>query len=196
MASTDTPSPFELSDIERQRLMEELSVKKDLPSNSLGFRIRGQQEIIRCAVMVQIPDELIDATMSVCGMKAFLLDEVREFDLPGGQKEVVDCAAIAALEITDSPMHVHAATDEVYEILNGNGCIILDDSVTEVRTGSVIWIPRGVKHGLASNDPQLPVRALLRFTPGLAPKEKPHLRDEAIFHPSSRQRIAELLAVS
>ncbi|PIR65869.1 MAG: hypothetical protein CO036_05955 [Candidatus Omnitrophica bacterium CG_4_9_14_0_2_um_filter_43_12] len=183
----------QLLDEERQRLAAVLGAKT-LEAVSLGFRIRGQKGYHEEAIVAQIPLSLEGADVSVCGVKGFMIDEVREFSGPDGSKEAVDCAAVAALDIIDSPVHVHAETREVYHILDGAGKMLLGDKIVDVRPGNVILIPPSVEHGLVS-DSGMPVKVLLIFTPGIAPKEKPEFRDEAIVHIRTSKRIEELAAV-
>jgi mannose-6-phosphate isomerase-like protein (cupin superfamily) len=186
----------ELNDDERTALKEQLRVKSSAQqSRSLGYLVRSQP-MGNGAVVTQVPTSLENADVSVCGVKGFMVDERREFTKSDGATEVVDCAHIASLDITDSPVHVHGVTHEIYEILNGEGQMVLDDQVVDVQSGSVVVLPPGVVHGLASKDPQVPVRVLLHFSPGLAPKSKPEFRDEEILFDRTTQRIAELTAAT
>ncbi len=183
----------ELSDAERIDLRAKLTTKNaELKSRSLGFKVRGQS-LVQGPVIAKIPTSLADAELSVCGVKGFLVDEVREFERPDGVREIVDCAHIALLEIADSPVHVHGGTQETYEIRRGKGKMILGDRIVEVEAGAVLKLLPGDEHGLVSDDPMQPVEALLHFTPGLAPKTKPEFRDEAILYDRTSERIAELL---
>ena len=50
------------------------------------------------------------------------------------------------VEIDHAKLHFHAKTDEVYYIIDGEGTMVLDDEVIEVRKGVVVYVPRGVKH--------------------------------------------------
>jgi uncharacterized protein YjlB len=122
-----------------------------------------------------------------------MIDETRRFHRTDGTSEDVDCASVAALDIVDSPVHMHGVTQEVYTILNGKGKMVLGDQVVDVAEGSVIVLPTGVEHGLASDDPDHPVKVLLSFTPGIAPKSKPEFRDEAIVYERTTKRLAQLL---
>jgi len=182
-------TPRQLSDGERAELKERLSTNV-FQSRTLGFKIRGEG-MKPGALVTCIPRSLSDEEVSVCGVKGFLIDEVREFFV-NGSTEIVDCAAVAALEIVDSPVHVHAYTREMYEILAGNGKMILGETVVDVAEGNVIVIPSGVEHGLCSRDPEQPVRVLLSFMPGIAPKSKPAYRDEALLYGRTSERIAAI----
>ncbi len=157
----------------------------------MGFKVRGQEP--QEAPLAMIPQSLANADVSVCGVKGFMIDETREFINAEGQPEVVDCASIAALEITDSPVHVHGVTHEVYTILKGTGKMILGNKVVDVQEGNVITLPPGVEHGLVSDDPAIPVKVLLSFKPGLAPKTKPEFRDEAIIAERTSEQVRLLL---
>lgn len=172
--------------------MSQMDVKflKD-KSRTIGFCIRGQ-DLEPGGVVADIPGTLDDAEISVCGVKGFMIDEVREFDVEGGEPVRVHCASVAALEITDSPVHKHGETQETYTILKGRGKMVLDDRVVELREQSVVVLPPGVEHGLASDSDQ-PMKVLMTFTPGMAPKQQLAFRDEKIIYPSSRERIDELL---
>lgn len=55
-------------------------------------------------------------------------------------------AEIHRVEIDDAKLHDHAQTDEFYDIINGQGAMILDDEEIEVHEGVVVYVPRGVKH--------------------------------------------------
>ncbi len=185
-------SKIELTDVERRDLAARLDTKS-LATETMGFKVRGSV-LSGGAVVAAIPDSLAGAVVSVCGVKGFMIDERRRFPKPDGTHEDVDCAAVAALEITDSPVHVHERTREVYEVVRGSGRMVLDNQVVAVRQGSVLLIPPGVVHGLLS-DSEIPVKVLLIFTPGLAPKEKPEFRDEKIVCTRASTRIQELQGV-
>ncbi len=55
-------------------------------------------------------------------------------------------AEVHHLEITDATLHYHERTDEVYYVLAGNGRMQVDDEELELREGTVVYVPRGVKH--------------------------------------------------
>ncbi len=158
-------------------------------SQSLGFRLRGGQ-LTGGAVVSRIPDSLAGAEMSICGIKGFMVDEVREFRDAAGASTSVDCAAVACLEITDSPVHMHGETLETYIILQGSGRMLVGDEVIVLEPGIVVTLPPGVPHG-ACSDSDEPVKVLMTFTPGLAPKDLPAYRDEKILHHSTRDVIAD-----
>lgn len=161
-------------------------------SRTIGFLARGG-EMRPGAVAVRLPGELSGAERSVCGIKAFLVDERREFRAEDGSAQVVDCARVAALDITDSPVHVHGETVETYLVLSGAGRMVLDERVEPVGPGSCIVIPPGVEHGLSADDPAAPLRVMMTFAPGLAPLAHARWRDERIVHASAAARIAGLL---
>jgi len=187
-------TPRQLSDDERVALKRQLTTKSgSLRSETLGYKVRGQQQT-EGAVVSQIPSSLADAELSVCGVKGFMIDETRKFHRDDGTSEVIDCAHVAALEMVDSPSHVHGRTTEFYQIVSGTGKMVLGEEVISVGPGSVIRLPPGLEHGLVSDDPQVPVKALLTFIPGLAPKTNPEFRDEAILCERTSTRIQQLLA--
>jgi quercetin dioxygenase-like cupin family protein len=68
------------------------------------------------------------------------------------------------------------------------------ERIVPVKEGSVILLPPGQAHGVVSDDPETPVKALLTFSPGLAPVSQPEFRDEAILHARTSERIEELEA--
>lgn len=156
-------------------------------SRTLGWLERGGAPAPG-AVAVDLPDELVGAERSVCGVKGFLVDERRLFQCEDGSGETVDCARVAALDIEDSPVHVHGETVETYHILKGRGRMVLGDRVLDVKDGKMILIPPGVPHGLCARDDN-PLRVLMTFSPGLAPVSFPEFRDEKILHASTRARL-------
>ena len=181
----------QLSPEEREALRLALNQSKSLTAVSLGYGLRGQEGFSQNAVAARVPQSLADAEVSVCGVKGFMVDQLQEFVLPGSGTKQIRCASIAALEITDSPVHFHSATLEVYAILSGEGKMVLDDKIIDVRAGDVILLPPGVQHGVMSNS-DVPVKVLMTFTPGLAPKSEPEHRDEQIITDTTSERIREL----
>ncbi|MCC5847445.1 MAG: VOC family protein [Verrucomicrobia bacterium] len=153
-------------------------------SRTLGWLERGSDPAVG-AVAVDLPGVLSSAEQSVCGMKAFLIDERRSFTRADGGEEIVDCARVALLDIEDSPVHVHGETVETYQILKGNGQMVLGEEILEVMEGKMILIPPGVPHGLSATGAS-PVRVLMTFSPGMAPVSRHEYRDEKILHPSAR----------
>lgn len=182
----------QLTDAERVALRKELGGTKCLTAVSLGYGLRGQDNFGGEAVIAQLPESLADANISVCGAKGFLVDEMRSFKTAEGGTEAIRCAVVAALEIVDSPVHVHSMTLEVYLILAGEGLMILNDRVINVNPGKLIVIPPGVHHGLVSNFPDNPVKVLLTSSPGLAPKDFPSHRDEQIIADKTSIAISKL----
>ena len=160
-------------------------------SRTIGFCRRGSRDREN-AVISRIPDDLSGSPLSVCGIKGFLIDEIREFEDEKGKKHRVSCASVAALDITDSPVHVHGQTIETYLILAGSGKMVLDRRIYDVKPGHIILIPPGVQHGLASDDLKCPMKVLMTFHPGLAPIEMPAFRDEKIVHARASRRIVEI----
>lgn len=158
----------------------------------LGYGLRGQENFGHEAVVSFMSDNLKGAESSVCGVKGFMVDELRQFFGPGKVKREIRCASVAMLEITDSPVHFHLCTLEMYAILSGEGKMVLDGKIVDVKTGNVILIPPGVHHGLLAKDPNAPVRVLMTFTPGLAPKDEPIYRDEYIVSDATSQHIKNM----
>lgn len=159
-------------------------------SRRIGFLLRdGALE--SGAVVSHIPAaDFADAEQSVCGLKAFLIDERREFTDETGDQKVVDCAKVAALDITDSPVHVHGETVETYHIIAGSGRMLLGEKIVKVQAGSFIVIPPGTPHGLTADDPTKPLRVVMTFSPGLAPIQHQDCRDEKILAESAAAVIA------
>ena len=67
-----------------------------------------------------------------------------------------------------------------------------NEKVVEVQEGSLIVLPPGQAHGIVSDDPSVPVKALLVFTPGLAPKDQPEFRDEKILFARTSERLRQI----
>jgi mannose-6-phosphate isomerase-like protein (cupin superfamily) len=157
-------------------------------SVSLGVLPRGGA-LAPGAVVVAIPDT-VDGEQSVCGLKAFLVDERRRFTAEDGTTTTIDCAKAAVLDIVDAPVHIHGETTETYQILAGHGRMLLGEQVARVGPGSLVVIPPGVAHGLVADDPARPVRVLMTFSPGMAPVAHQAWRDERILAPSAGAEIA------
>lgn len=183
-----------LSDEVRSRLSQAIHTKT-LEARRVGFARRDNQEITQQCVTANIPKQPA-GELSVCGAKDFLIDEIREFTNSDGKVTQVRCASSAVLEMTDSPIHIHEATLEYYIVLAGSGKMVLgqgpEERVVPIETGSVILIPPGQAHGVASDDPETPIKALLTFTPGMAPLNQAAFRDEAILHNRATTRLREL----
>ena len=158
--------------------LEELKIKmSQLSAKTIGYCRRGEA-IGSEPVVARILDDMQDQDVSFCGMKVFMIDEVREFTKDGSPPVTIACAIVATLEIVDSPLHVHSQTTETYTILEGEGQMVLADKVVDLKKGMVVAIPPGNQHGLASTTGS-PVKVLMTFSPGLAPKEHEAYRDEA-----------------
>ena len=190
----DSRRPTELTDEQRAALANQLDAR-NLTAVHLGFAQRGKETITNECLVVDIPGTPA-GKVSVCGAKDFLIDEFRRFTNADGQAVDVRCASSAVLEMTDSPVHVHAYTLEYYIVQAGKGKMILgnepNEKVIEVQEGSVIVLPPGQAHGIVSDDPSIPIKALLVFTPGLAPKEQPEFRDEKIVFARTSQRLRQI----
>jgi len=167
---------------------EELKARMSkISSRTIGYCRRGGTAGSH-PVTAAIPTDLSNEKVSFCGVKGFMIDEVREFTRSGSAPETIACAMVAVLEITDSPVHVHSETTETYTILNGEGQMVLGDKVIDVSEGMVVAIPPGNQHGLASST-EAPVKVLMTFSPGLAPKEYADYRDEASCGVTTKQWI-------
>ena len=55
-------------------------------------------------------------------------------------------AEVHHVEIDHAKLHFHAKTDEIYYIIDGEGTMVLNGEVMQVRKGMVVYVPRGVHH--------------------------------------------------
>ncbi len=184
----------ELSDTERVALGQQLEARC-LSAVHLGFAPRECEQITDECILIDIPGTPA-GEVSVCGAKGFLIDQFRQFTNADGQAVDVRCAAAAVLEMTDAPVHVHASTLEYYIVQAGKGKMILgnepNERVVDVQEGSILMLPPGQAHGIVSDDPDVPIKALLIFTPGLAPKDQPEFRDEKIVYARTSERLKQI----
>ena len=184
----------ELSDNEREQLAPIMQARK-LDGEHRGYLLAGATEATpQCIVANTV--QATSGDVSVCGAKSVLIEELRRFKATNGDYKEITCVVAAVLEITDSPIHFHAETLEYYSILSGSGKMILgtgdQERVVNVQTGSLALLAPGQPHGIVSDDPNTPVRAILTFTPGLAPKDHPDFRDEQIVHNRTSKRLQEI----
>ena len=186
--------PTELTDEERAVLANQLDARS-LNAVRIGFARRGEDAIADECLVVDIPGTPA-GEVSVCGAKDFLIDEFRRFTDADGRAVDVRCAGSAVLEMTDSPIHVHAHTLEYYIVQAGKGKMVLgnqpNERIVEVQEGSLVVLPPGQAHGIVSDDPSVPIKALLVFTPGLAPKDQPEFRDEKILFARTSERLRQI----
>jgi mannose-6-phosphate isomerase-like protein (cupin superfamily) len=61
-------------------------------------------------------------------------------------------------------VHKHLDNDELIFIHQGEGSLTLDESVYEVRAGDVVFVPRGVWHGL-DNTGKEDLKMFFQYTP-------------------------------
>ena len=167
---------------------EELKLKMSrISAKTIGYCRRGEA-LSSDPVVACIPDDMQAQDVSFCSVKGFMIDEVRKFTKEGFPPVTIACAMVATLEIIDSPLHVHSQTTETYTILEGEGRMVLADKVVNLKKGMVVAIPPGNQHGLASTTGS-PVKVLMTFSPGLAPKEHEAFRDEASLGISTKSWI-------
>jgi len=194
MKSEKSDRIFELTDEERTKMATGMQARV-LESRRIGFALRGEENVTGKCLVTELP-ETPAGEVSCCGAKDFLIDEIREFTDEAGSPVQIRCASSAVLEMTDAPIHLHATTLEYYIVLAGSGKMVLgnepEERIVPVREGSIIMLPPGQAHGIVSDDPDIPVKALLTFSPGLAPKDQLAYRDEQIIHPRTSTRLAEL----
>jgi mannose-6-phosphate isomerase-like protein (cupin superfamily) len=62
------------------------------------------------------------------------------------------------------PVHKHLNNDEVIFIQSGIGILTLDEKTLDVKTGAVVFVPRGVWHGL-ENPGTENIRMVFMYTP-------------------------------
>lgn len=194
MSASDEQRTTELSNQEREQLAKSLAARSPKAIN-VGYSLFDAAEVSSECVVASFDDPSL-GEVSVCGAKNVLVEQTRRFDLPDGETQLIRCASVAVLEMTDSPIHVHQSTLEHYMVLSGVGQFVLgqgqQERVVEVQPGSVVLIPPGQPHGIVSSDPTVPIKALLTFTPGLASKDQPNFRDEEIIHLRTSERLRQL----
>jgi len=78
----------------------------------------------------------IEPVKCPCGMSR------RAFTVPENQTATIHMVDISE----DSCAHYHKKLTEIYLVLDGDGFMELDGERVEVRTGSTIFIPPGVRH--------------------------------------------------
>jgi uncharacterized cupin superfamily protein len=62
-----------------------------------------------------------------------------------------------------APLHVHHRDDEAWYVLEGTLRVLVGDQEVEARTGSGVFVPRGIKHTYWNPNSE-PVRYLLVMT--------------------------------
>ncbi len=55
-------------------------------------------------------------------------------------------AEVHHVEIDHAKLHYHEKTDEIYYVIDGEGTMVLDGEVIELRKGVVVYVPRGIRH--------------------------------------------------
>ena len=184
----------ELSDAEREQLKRTLRAQA-IDAKHLGYLLAGSNSPTTECLVANMAG-VSTSEVSVCGAKTILIEELRKFETANDKTKDIQCAAAAVLEMTDSPVHVHASTLEYYIVLSGQGKFILgsgdSERIVDVQQGSVVLLPPGQPHGIVSDDPNVPIRALLTFTPGLASKDEPEFRDEKVIHARTSDRLREI----
>ncbi len=46
------------------------------------------------------------------------------------------------------PVHIHELEDEIFHVLEGSVELILGDKIIKGKKGDIIYLPRGIKHGI------------------------------------------------
>jgi mannose-6-phosphate isomerase-like protein (cupin superfamily) len=68
------------------------------------------------------------------------------------------------------PFHLHPHTDEAFYLAEGEAMFLLGDREVEVRSGGLVFVPRGMPHTVW-NSGDRPVRGLIVISPGDAEHE-------------------------
>ena len=63
------------------------------------------------------------------------------------------------------PLHLHPDTDESFYIAEGDATFLLGDHEIPVRTGGLVFVPRGTAHTVW-NSGDRPLRGLILVSPG------------------------------
>ncbi len=84
--------------------------------------------------LVRHPDE-VEPWQETCGMIRPLITERDDA-----------AAEVHHVTIEDAKLHYHEKTDEIYYVIDGRGTMVLDDDLVILVPGSVVYVPRGVKH--------------------------------------------------
>jgi quercetin dioxygenase-like cupin family protein len=68
----------------------------------------------------------------------------------------------------ETVLHLHPKQDEVFYVVEGAGAITFEDSEIKVTTGSMVFVPAGIRHGVRTDKDS---RLVLLFTkgPGVPP---------------------------
>lgn len=97
-----------------------------------------------------------DATWYAGHLFTYLLGAAESGDGP----TVIEALCRPGLE---PPEHVHAREDEIFYILEGSATFQIDGVSHHVGPGSLVWMPRGHRHGFAFHEV---TRLLIIMTPG------------------------------
>lgn len=93
-------------------------------------------ESVSTAVLVR-HEESAPSERSTCGWRHLLIS-----------RQDQNVAAWAhAVDIDGAREHYHKVATELYYVLDGDGCVVLDGVEHPVRPGSMVHIPPGVVHG-------------------------------------------------
>lgn len=90
-------------------------------------------------------------------------------------------------------VHKHLYNDEFIFIQNGDGIVTLDEKHTIVKTGTVIFIPRGVWHGIENTGKET-MRMVFGYTP--AGFEQYFLDNGTPVGKTAKERTAEEYALA
>lgn len=79
----------------------------------------------------------------------------------------IDCISFCTEDIVPGrKMHVHKhlSNDEVIFIQSGEGILTLGEKTIDVKTGTVVFVPKGVWHGLENSGTEN-IRMVFQYTP-------------------------------
>ena len=102
----------ELSDAQREELQRTLRMRS-LAAKHLGYLLADNGTATEKCLVANMKG-VSAGDVSVCGAKTILFEELRQFKSLAGETKEVPCATVAVLEMSDSPVHVHASTLEYY----------------------------------------------------------------------------------
>jgi mannose-6-phosphate isomerase-like protein (cupin superfamily) len=91
---------------------------------------------------------------------------IQEYLSRDERKELGIAIAVGALPPNRFAVpHVHRISDEVYFILGGHGMVQLNDFRTNVRAGSIVYVPKGTVHALENMRRQEELNVLCLSSP-------------------------------
>jgi mannose-6-phosphate isomerase-like protein (cupin superfamily) len=89
---------------------------------------------------IVVEEDSVEPVGDICG-KAY--DLISASSSPGAG---LSLATIIVEKGKGSNRHYHKITEEIYYVIEGDGCVILNGVSSPVRAGSCVYIPTGVIH--------------------------------------------------